>query len=191
MLPLAALLFALLSPLSARGQETNLRVLERLGLTCLVEAPDAVDTFLLATPDSLPYLRAALTRAWLDRGKRITSTAPGEGSLPTLRYEVENAQVSYQRVGRRTFRREIALGIEYTFLDADGTIRDDRVCSDVAVDTVRTRDLTLLEDPSFRESVGEKPPAGWMRRFVEPAVLVGAVAVGVFLFFSLRSETGS
>ncbi|HEX7070613.1 MAG TPA: hypothetical protein VF190_07395, partial [Rhodothermales bacterium] len=64
-------------------------------------------------------------------------------------------------------------------------------CTDAAVDTVRVADLALLEDRAFSETVGNRPEGGFFRRVIEPAVLVGAVAVGVFLFFSLRSDSSS
>jgi hypothetical protein len=177
--------------LPARAQESNRVTLERLALACLAEAPGNLDTFRLAAPDSLPYLRTALTNAWLGRGNRIVLGDSTGADVPVLRYHISDARVDYRRLRRNTYRREVAIRIDYSVVGADGMLQDDGLCADSAVDTVRVADLALLEDRAFPETVGNRPEGGFLRRIIEPAVLVSAVAVGVFLFFSLRSDQSS
>ena len=175
----------------ANGQTTNRQVLEQVGVQCLADAAGEIPSFRLAAPDSLPYLRSALVHSWLAGGKRVLVEDASEADVPLFRYGIQQAGVSYRRIGRSAFERTVSLSLEYTLTGIQGSIEADGICNETAVDTVRTRDLALLEDPAFSETVGPRPPAGWIRRIVEPAVLVGAVSVGVYLFFSLRSTSGA
>lgn len=186
----AACLAAWAAPLSVLGQEPNLDTFEQLGLRCLEDAPSTVDEFRLIAPETMPYLRAAVIETWLERGRRVTVDSVSAENVAVLRYAVVDANVGYRRLGRRLYEREISLSLEYTLTGADGGVRGDHVCNESAVDTLRTSDLTRFENRAFAETIGEKPPGGWMRRIVEPAVLIGAAAVGVFLFFSLRDGQG-
>lgn len=183
---LVALLIVAFSAPPALGQESNLDALRRLGVSCLLEAPGDLDTFRLSPPDSMAYLRTALTNQWIEGGKRVTFGA--DAALPTLRYSVKHASVTYRRLRRNTFSREVRLSVDYTLLDNAGVVLDDGLCAESAVDTLRISDLALLEDPAHPETIGDRPSGGFVRRIVEPAVMVAAVGIGVFLFFTLRSD---
>lgn len=174
---------------AASAQESNLSTFEQLGLRCLLDAPTDVEAFRLSAPDSMTYLRTALTNAWIERGKRVSLGS--DSTLPTLRYSVQHAAVSYRRIRRNTFRRDVTLSLDYSLLDERGTVLDDGLCMETAVDTLYRADLGLLENPVYPETVGARPEAGFIRRIVEPAVMIAAVGIGVFLFFSLRSEGSS
>ena len=163
-------------------------MLERLAVQCLSDVPGTLTSFRLVPADTMPYLRAALTDEWIGRGTRVA--LPTAEDLTTLRYDIDHTGVRYRRLGRRLHERTISLGIDYTLSEANGGVLDDGVCSEMVVDTVRVRDLSVLEDLAYPETAGQRPPAGWFRRYLEPVVLGGAVAVAVLLFFSLRSDRG-
>lgn len=160
-------------------------------MQCLQDAPGSVRTFALAPPDTMPYLRAAVISAWQERDLDVSMASTARDELTTLRYDVDDLTITYRRVGRGKLRRDISLSLQYTVATPDGRIIHDAVCRETAVDTIRTRDRPLVEDVAYAETLGPEPPGGLARRIIEPAVLIGAVSIGVFLFFSLRSDRSS
>ncbi len=180
-----------LMPLSAAfAQPTNLEAYQRLALRCLAEAPDTVQAFRLEAPAQMPYLRTALTQRWREEG-RVLFLADSLASGPAtarLRYEIEQAQVAYARAPGKQLVRTVTLALRYTFTTADGRLlREDR-CRDTLTDTIRRSDRAALEWEAFPETLGETPRGGWMRRYLEPAILAVATAVTVYLFFNIRSQ---
>ena len=180
-----------LMPLGAAlAQPTNLETYQRLALRCLTEAPDTVQAFRLEAPAQMPYLRTALTQRWREEG-RVLFLADSLGERPAtarLRYEIEEARVAYARARRKQLARTVTLALRYTFTAADGRLlREDR-CRDTITDTIRRSDRAALEWETFPETLGEDPRGGWMRRYLEPAILAVATAVTIYLFFNIRSQ---
>lgn len=170
------------------AQVSNREAFQLLAVECLLESSDTLDAFRLAAPDTMPYVRAALTSGWSASGKRVFLDDSSERELPVLRYRIGQARVSYAGSKRRSVAREVTLALQVTITRADGSILEDRVCTQMYADTLLGIRLSDLEDQSYPETRGEPPTAGWVRRYLEPVVTVGAIAVGVLLFFSLRSR---
>ncbi len=180
-----------LMPLSAAlAQPTNLEAYQRLALRCLAEVPDTVQAFRLEAPAQMPYLRTALAQRWREEG-RVLFLADSLVSGPAtarLRYEIEEAQVAYARARRKQLARTVTLALRYTFTATDGRLlREDR-CRDTLTDTIRRSDRAALEWEAFPETLGEAPHGGWMRRYLEPAILAVTTAVTIYLFFNIRSQ---
>ena len=187
----AGLLLCLLGLLTgpARGQPTNVEVLQALAVACLADVPDTAAAFRMAAPERAPYLRPALVDDWQRSGRTVyLPDTTAASALPRLAYDVEDVEVAYARARGRRVQRRVALALRYTWTGADGRILAEDRCRDARTDTLDRRDLAAVEDPAFPEATAEPPPAGWLRRYVEPAVLVAATAVGVYLFFTLRSQ---
>ncbi|WP_457652905.1 hypothetical protein [Rhodocaloribacter sp.] len=172
-----------------RSQATNLAHYEAMAVACLSAVPDTARAFRLDAPDAMPYLRAALVARWQSEGRAIfLPDAPAAEALPWLHYEIEEARVAYAKAPDHRLARTVTLALRYTFTGADGRIlRDDR-CRDVRADTIRSADRARVETAAFPETQAPPPEAGWVRRYLEPAVITAATAVGIYLFFTLRSD---
>lgn len=174
------------------AQTTNLAAYQNLAVRCLADVPDTVQAFRLDAPALMPYLRAALVERWQAEGHTLyladsSFQTPGLPP-PRLRYEIEQAQVEYERAGRRQMDRTVTLGLRYTFIGSDGRLLHDDRCLDTFTDTLRRADQAAVQTDAFPETQAEAPSGSWRRRLLEPAVLAAATAVTIFLFFNLRSE---
>ncbi len=176
----------------AAAQDTNLSVYQQLARECLGELPPGVDSLSLDASAQMPYLRSALVERWKTNGHEIY-TAEGsvqhESSLPRLTIAIEDAGVDYTVADRRRFNRHVRLGLRYSLTGTDGRIILDERCSRTTADIIDRRAVAQFENQAYAETRGELPRGGWMRRFVEPAVITAATAIGVYLFFTLRSQS--
>ena len=181
---------------AARAQvaPSNLETYQILAKRCLAEAPGVAQTFALAAPGVMPYLRTTLVDAWRAEGRTIfladTSYQAPAQEMPRLDYAVERAAVTYAPARRKHVGRQVSLEVRYTFASHQGRILAGDRCSELHSDVVLRRDISALETEAFPETKGVLPRAGWTRRYLEPAALATATALTVFLFFNLRSEGG-
>ena len=176
----------------ARAQDTNLAVYQKLAVECLGELPSDIDTLALETESRMPFLRTALVEAWKTGGHEvyaIDTTPPQAAHLPRLAFTVEDAGVTYTRADRRRLNRRVRLGLRYALTDSDGRIIADDRCAEALSDTIDRAAVARYENEAYAETRGELPRAGWLRRIVEPAIITAATAVGVYLFFTLRSQS--
>lgn len=177
---------------TADAQETNLAVYQRLALECLGELPRDVEALSLEAPDEMPYVRSALIESWTSDGREVfdfNGLPPQSATLPRLAFTVEEARVTYDALGRGRLNRNVRLAVQYVLSDVDGRILLDERCSKAADDVIDRAARERLEDEAYSETRGDPPRAGWVRRYVEPAVLTAATALGVYLFFTLRSQS--
>lgn len=170
------------------AQSTNREIFEELARECLTETTDTLHAFRLAAPDTMPYVRAALASEWNAGGKRVYVDGLPAETLPVLRYVVRHASVAYDRRGAGAVERDVRLTLHATLTRADGSVLDDHLCTLRRTQSLQGIHLSDLEDPLYPETRGDPPRGGWIRRYLEPVVTVGAIAVGIFLFFSLRSS---
>jgi hypothetical protein len=59
--------------------------------------------------------------------------------------------------------------------------------SDIARDTIRLAEIDDLATPGLEMTKGAPPAEGVFTSVLEPLILIGALAVGVFLLFTMRS----
>lgn len=184
------LLLAAAVPARAAAQPATSAVYAQLALRCLRPVPDTVRAFRFDAADRMPYLRPGLTSAWQADGYAVflADSARAGAALPELAFRIEDARVAYDRAGRRRYRRTVLLALHHTLSGSDGRIlREDR-CREQFADTLRAADVVRVESLAHPETQGLLPEGNLLRRYLEPAVLTGAVAVVVLLFFSLRSR---
>lgn len=176
-------------PSASQAQDTNQAIYQNLALRCLSDVPDTLQAFRLLAPSRMPYVRTALTQHWRRQGYRLflADTAQAPAPLPLLRYAVEEANVAYQRADGRRLHRQVELALRYTLTAADGALLRDAGCRETYEDTFRRSALTAVETTGFPETRADPPPAGWWRRYLEPAILTAATGITIYLFFSLRS----
>lgn len=183
----AAVLLSFLMSSAALGQTTNLELFQEMVVECLVSVPAGADTLLLDAPETMPYLRSALTNRWQEDGLTIFLADSSALPLPRLAYTVENSALAYARHGKQVERR-LDLDLRYTYTDRNGRLLSDDRCSAARTSLVDRASLDRIQDAAHPETLAESPPAGWFRRYLEPAVLSAATAVAVYLFFTLRSN---
>jgi len=135
----------------------------------------------------MPYVRIALTTRWQSEGHTVF-LSDTLTTLPKLQYEIEDTRVAYARGPNKTLRRDVTLGIRYMLTSAEGQLLHEQRCHDTLSDTISRADVNHVESPAFPETQATPPESGWLRRYLEPAVITAATAIGVYLLFSLRSD---
>jgi hypothetical protein len=183
---------AMLAP-SAAAQDANAsspmpashadRVAEVI-VTCLapVVSTDGA-AYRLVWGGGYPFLETRLAARLLDAGVEL-----GGGDKPALRVDLERADIAFRRAGGRTLERTVQAGIGYALTQPDGALVAADVCAGSLTDRMDRRTAEALSDPQSDLTRPALPRTGLWSRFVEPAVLVGATAIGTWLFFNLRSK---
>ena len=172
-----------------RAQQTNLALFQEVAVACLAAAPDTARAFRLDAPAQMPYLRTALVARWQTEARTVfLSDSATTVSLPRLGYAIEEVKVDYRRARGKRIDRAVTLALRYTLTAPDGRLLREERCRDTRADTIHRNDLAQVESTPFPETQASPPEAGWRRRYLEPVVITGATAIGVFLFFSLRSN---
>lgn len=139
--------------------------------------------FRLAWGGGYPFLETRLAARLLDAGVEL-----GGGDIPVLRVDLERADVAFRRMGGRMLERTVRAGTGYTVTLPDGTVGAADVCEGSLVDRMDRATAESLSDPQSGLTQPALPRTGVWSRFVEPVVLVGATAIGTWLFFNLRSK---
>ncbi len=183
---LLLLAFVLCCAPAAAAQHTNAEALGSLAADCLATVP-APGAFALVAPGLAPYLRDALVARWQTENRRVFADTSAS-AMPRLTLDAPAATIGYTRAGRRRYARSVGLRMGYVLTSAEGEVLRAGTCAEDAADTLDARDLDRIENPAFPETVGMRPPPGWVRRYAEPVVLGAAVVVSTVLFFSLRSR---
>ncbi len=185
----AAVGFMLGLTATAGAQPTNREVFVRLAQECLDKAPESATAFRLDAGERLAFIRADLVSRWQTAGYVLYEADSSAGAgLPLLRYRIEEAAVRYERAARGALQRSVVLSLTYALTATDGRVVREQPCRLSSTDVIRRSDVERVESPGYPETQAPLPRGGFVRRYLEPAVLLGAVAVGVYLFFSLRSE---
>ncbi len=176
------------------AQPTNAEVLSQLASNCVTEITTIPDSIVVIADPSHTFVRPAVTASLRDRGVVVFSDRPTSGEtldgnkIATLTYVVDGARVTYAKADDDRVERAVAIRLSYTLLDGRRAVSADSSCSMNFVDTVERSRIGSLEDPLLPVTVGDRPDRGWLRRYLEPAVVVAASAVVVYLFFNVRSD---
>ena len=173
------------------AQPSNLELYQDMAIECLGGLTGSADSLAVISPERMPYLRSSLVNEWQKAGRVVylADTTAVRFNLPRLSYQVERAAVEYASRGKQV-ERNVRLDLRYTMTGRDGLVIADDRCSGNRSDIIARTDIAGLQDPSYPETQAEPPPAGWIRRYLEPAVLTTATAIAVYLFFTLRSNAG-
>ena len=184
-------ILALLPASLAQDFPTNMQVFSNLGLSCLDSVPAEVDTLVIASPPTLPYVTSALIRHWQQQGKHLFSfdSLRISNSNPVLSWNVSDAEISYGRVNRKTLSRSAKLNLQYTLLGKQGEFLAHDTCRQSFSDEIPKKLVSELESAAYPETQAELPPDRWIRRHLEPVIIAAATALAAFLFFNLRNDS--
>ena len=144
----------------------------------------------LTPTDLAPFFRNSLIRTFTDSGFRVVSV----DSARVLQVGILNGGIHFPSVwksgifGSRVAQRVASVDVSF-FLDplAEGVPVLTRNVIKVFSDTVAVDAINDLRHPSLALEQGELPSEGIFSGVLEPLVLLGALAVGIFLLFTVRS----
>lgn len=185
----ATVLLAAVPSGTAGARQTNAERMSELAVRCVAPRAEGLDAIRLDGPSRLPFVRSAVVASWTAGGVTVYDAARADSAgVADVHLDVESAGVTYGRAGGDRIARTVSLALLVRVVEPDGRIRSDAACRDTLTDEVSRDALASLGNPAYPETIGQGPPAGWFRRILQPAVVTAATAVGVFLFFSLRSR---
>lgn len=83
--------------------------------------------------------------------------------------------------------RTVELWLETIANDSSGRLRWSGTIHKIASDTVDVDDIDRLEQSTVQFVRGTPPARTILERLLEPAVVIGAAGIAVYLFFTIRS----
>jgi hypothetical protein len=127
---------------------------------------------------------------------RAHGLVPAESAAPQydVRFGIEQIGVIYEDTrrtwifGEQVMDRTVRLAGTVKLVEQEtGTILLSRPFTTAVRDTVPVVGIEALESPGIPATHGVAPASGLFSSLVEPIVLVGSVAVAVYLLFSVRN----
>jgi hypothetical protein len=121
------------------------------------------------------------------------SSQSGAAKAATIDLGIVEMKVRYGDVfregflGTRKTERTIGTGVSANVRNVQSEILFVGAISRVHRDTVDVSDVAKLENPSLSFTHGEPPATDFFENMLEPAIIIGASAVVVYLFFTVRS----
>jgi hypothetical protein len=167
-----------------------LRVGERVAAE--IRETDSVSVSVRVLPkESAWYVESSILQGLAKFPLRITE---GSGNALEAEFGIGQAGVVYSNVRRDGFfgtklvDRTIALLLSVKVVDPrSGTILIARDYSEDTSDTIPLDAVADVESPLLPVTRGAVPSEGLFANAVEPAVMLGAIAVAVYLLFSVRN----
>jgi hypothetical protein len=168
----------------------------------LAAVADTVFTAPAAAPNStVRYVIQPPAHAWyLEQSLHTSARAHGlvpvesPGGQYDVRFGIEQIGVSYEDVrrtwifGEQVMDRTVRLAGTVKFVEqGTGAILFSRPFATTFRDTISVVGAETLESPGIPATHGVAPASGLFSSLVEPIVLVGSVAVAVYLLFSVRN----
>ncbi|HEX7572828.1 MAG TPA: hypothetical protein VF514_07020 [Bacteroidota bacterium] len=183
---------------SASAVVTNLRAYQSLAaslgdsLANLLPATDSVRvTVRIAPPDVAWFLQDAVERPF--RGRNCVISA-NDSSRYGVEFGVLEMHVHYSNLrregifGSRVLDRMIVLQARLRLVDrVAGTVGSSGERMAVFSDTIGLSQVERIEHAAVPVTRGTIPPEDFFSGIVEPLIMVGAVAVAIFLLFTVRS----
>jgi hypothetical protein len=189
-LPITALLLVICIPASVQAQTlTNGQILADIGASSLTGSDlwaAAGDRVILQAELPSP-LKARLVSRLINSGRQI-SIDDGDGERIRMEWTTSNR---LERIDRHTAGRVLEGSVSLYLISGDQTVLATEVVPFHYEDTVDADGAEMLAGnwtaERFRVVKMEKRPGLW-RRIAEPAVVIAATGVTVFLLYNVRSQ---
>lgn len=130
-----------------------------------------------------------------NHGLKVRRGSNRNDSVPGLNFIINQAQVIYGDQERDGFlggffvSREVSITGSYLLTSTESSVLTTFSEFDYSyVDRVKVEDIELIENRSFPFTVGRLPDEPFFSSLLEPVIAVGAAALAVILFFSVRSK---
>jgi hypothetical protein len=183
---------------SASAVATNLRVYQSLAasladsLANLVRAADSVRvTVRIAPSDFAWFLQDGVERPFRARNCVISAN---DSARYGVEFGVVEMHVQYSNLrrdgifGSRVLDRMVVLLARLRLVDrVAGTVGTSAERMAVFSDTIGLSQVERIEHASLPVTRGTVPPEDFFSGIAEPLIIVGAVAVAIFLLFTVRS----
>ena len=195
---------ASLRPVAA--QQSHADMLGGMAVRCLTPVVASADSFRVTFEGAAAFIETELLRTWIDEGRTVlTGTAP-EGRDPAkqapeddardaptsderhLRVAIDEAEVHLERAGGGMLERTAHVAVTYRFQAPTGRLLAADTCRATDRNTFDADLAASLADDRYAGTNPDIPDTSRLRRIVEPVVVIGAAAVGTWLFFNLRSR---
>jgi len=178
--------------------ETNLDLMrelaERIG-------ERVTETILPETSDTLSIVIRPVETAWYIESGLMQGISKGRWTIArsdrrglSAEFGVRELQVNYSNIrkdgilGSRLVDRTVTVTMSVRVTDErSGVIRLLQDFSESRTGMVRVDAIRELENPNIKITQGALPAEGFFAGVIEPLIALGAVAVAVFLLFSVRS----
>jgi hypothetical protein len=164
-------------------------------------AADVADSVWKGGQDTVQVVILPHETAWHVRPSIVSAltekklTVLGEtGGRYTAEFGVSDAGVRYGETfssglfAESVVAREVFLGLHVTVMQrVGGNIVYTRMISQTATDTLPVASIPDVENPNLSFTQGRVPEEGLFSSLLEPIVILGSIAVAVFLLFHVRS----
>jgi len=133
----------------------------------------------------------SIKERFIKNGIEIVDQPPDELNIPTVDIVMEGAGVEYGEMFRSGFfgahyiQRYSTIFGNYLQTFSNKGIEKFEITH---IDTIKVEDITSLENPSFPFTQASIPPEPFLSGLAEPIIAIGAAALVVVLFFTIRSE---
>ncbi len=197
---LAVLFFAATRPAAAQEAlpASNMRVYQllaaRIGDSLDVHLPqeDSLRILVAMKPEATAWLvQGDIARALQRGGHTVVVAMPAvyQADLGILEMHVAYGNVRTEGMFTgKVADREVLLIMGARLVDQrSGIVTLTREFRETMEDTVRVTDIPTLEDPNVPITQGSLPGEGFFSSLVEPLIMLGAVAVAVYLLFTVKS----
>jgi hypothetical protein len=195
----AAVLLAIQSGVAQGGAPpTNIRAYQllsaRIGdsLNANIATQESIRVLLSVKPEGSAWLvEGGIAQALQRQGRIVVVAQPAdyEAALGVIEMHVvyENARSEGVFTGKLV-DRDLVLNMSAKVVDQrTGVLVLSKELHETMVDTVRESEIPTLEDPNVPLTQGTLPGEGFFSSLVEPLIMLSAVAVAVYLLFTVRS----
>ena len=127
---------------------------------------------------------------FLRNGKEIVNDNYSGENIVNVNFVIDNSNVIYSDPERDGIfgdfftERTIGLSVNY-LISSNQSLKSFNL---INKDTINVKDVENVENRSYPFTQGELPPEPFFSSLLEPIVAIGAAAVIIILFFSVRSK---
>ncbi len=128
-------------------------------------------------------------------GLKVLRSRDTKTEIPNLNFVIQNAEVKYGEQERDGFlgdfyvSRELILSGNYLITSSEVSSSNElKEFNYSFTDKVKVEDIDKIENRSFPFTSGKLPSEPFFSSLLEPVIAVGAAAIAVILFFSVRSK---
>lgn len=167
---------------------------EKIGAVAgrMLAGPDSTTVKLSVYPRELAwYIDGGLTKGLSQQGCQVVAseTARHSAEFGLIDIDIEYSNIgSHGLLGPRVVNRRITETLSAKLIDQrSGVVISSRDMREEASDSIELSQIDRVESPYLPLLRGALPPEGFFSNFAEPLILLGSVAVAIFLLFKVRS----
>lgn len=174
-------------PRPAAAQESHAEMLGRMAGDCLTPVVASADSFRVTFEEGPAILRTILLNRLLNEGHTVLADET-DGSAGHLVVSIDEAEVALERSDGGMLERSALLAVQYRYMAASGRVLAADTCNSNERDAFDRNLAESLAHDGYSGTSPDIPSTSRVRRILEPVVVIGAAAIGTYLFFNLRSR---